>query len=207
MTISPENPRSIGAFLAVIAAAVWIGGCASQGLPSLETRMALQNAEGMTGRLRVSIRGPERRGHATILFGFRRPDALRIEIPGGGGVRLVVVTREGRLCAVFHSEHAVFRAPATAESVAAALTIALTPEEVMDMIAGKPPARLADRRVKWGKSCPREVSARLPDETRLKIKLEDIEATAPDPTAFLDPAPPGFRTIDAREARSLWEKG
>jgi hypothetical protein len=55
----------------------------------------------------VSVSGPEVRGRSRVLLAFRRPDALRIEIPGPAGARLVAVVRAGRLTAVLPAERAV----------------------------------------------------------------------------------------------------
>ncbi|MBN2369239.1 MAG: hypothetical protein JXO72_02000 [Vicinamibacteria bacterium] len=175
-------------------------------MPPIETRQALQGASGLTGRVRVSVRGPGRRGRATILVGFRRPDALRVEIPLGVGQRLVVVTRSERLCAIFPAERAVFRGPADAASVEAALGVALTPSEVMDLIVGAPPARLTVRRVRWRQDRPHDVAVLLPDGTDLKMKMDEIAFTPPAAAVFEEPALPGYRSISADEARSFWER-
>jgi hypothetical protein len=197
--------RLVAAALPALAFACLAFGCASYGLPPLETRQAIWNAEGLTGRVRVSVRGPERRGRARILFGFRRPDALRIEIPEGVGQRLIVITRAERLCAIFPAERAVFRGPATAASVEAALSVALAPSEVMDLLVGAPPQRLSVRRVRWRRSHPRDVAVRLPDGTDLQLKMEEVAFESPAWTAFEEPVLPGYRSIGADEARSLWE--
>ena len=51
-----------------------------------------------------------------MLLAFRRPDALRIEIPGPAGARLVAVARGDRLWAVFPAERAVYYGAARAEA-------------------------------------------------------------------------------------------
>jgi hypothetical protein len=188
----------------MLAFACWAVGCATCGLPPLETRQAFKSTEGLTGRLRVSVRGPERRGRATVLVGFRRPDALRVEIPEGVGQRLVVIARAERLCAIFPADRAVFRGPATAASVEAALSVALTPSEVMDLIVGAPSERLTVHHVRWRRDRPREVAVRLPDGTDLKMKMEEISLAPPAKEAFEEPVLSGYRSISAEEARSLW---
>jgi hypothetical protein len=197
---------ALPAFLAaaIIACCGSMVGCVSAGLAPIETRTALARAEGLTGRMRVTIRGPERRGRATVLFGFKRPDALRIEIPGTTGPRLTVVTRASRLCAVFQAERAVYRDVVSTASIDAALGVALTPEETMDLIVGAPLPRLPQTRVRWGRHFPREVTTRLPEGVELTIKLEEAEVGSPELEAFMEPKLLGYRAIDAEAARDIW---
>jgi hypothetical protein len=61
---------------------------------------------------------------------FRRPDALRIEIPGPAGARLVAVVRAGRLTAVLPAERAVLESAASAAELEALLGVALRPAEI-----------------------------------------------------------------------------
>ena len=60
-----------------------------------------QAARAYSGRLRVKLDGRELRARATVLLAFQRPDALRIEVPGPGGLRLVAVASGERLVAAF----------------------------------------------------------------------------------------------------------
>jgi hypothetical protein len=145
------------------------------------------------------------RGRTAALLGFRRPDGLRIEIPGPTGARLVAVAHGEALTAVFPAERAVFRGEATAAGLEDLLGVALSPSEVMDLLVGTPSPRVRDYRVRWGPSVPRELQATLPDGGRLKVTVESatLDPDLPD-AAFLEPESAGYRAIDAAEARRLW---
>ena len=188
------------------AATLAFEGCATAGLPppaSVVERAAA--AHSYSGRLRVTLNGPELRGRAAVLVGFRRPGALRIEIPGPAGARLMVVARGDELVAVFPGERAVFRGRATAAGLFDLLGIALSPAEVMDLLVGAPSPRVREYRVRWGPAVPRQLEATLPDGGRLKVTVESAtpDADIPD-AAFAEPAHDGYRAIDAAEARRLW---
>lgn len=174
-------------------------------VPPPDVAARAQAARSYSGRLRVKLDGRELRARATVLLAFERPDALRIEVPGPGGLRLVAVTRGGRLTAAFPADRAVYTGAADAAGMEALLGVALTPEEVMDLLLGAPPARLASSEVRWGPTAPRRVDARLRDGSRLQVTAEevDLDVTLP-PAAFEPPPAPGYRTVDAEEARSLW---
>ena len=191
----------------VLAAVVLdLAGCATAGLPppaAVVQRAAA--ARSYSGRLRVTLKGPELRGRTAVLLGFRRPDALRIEIPGPTGARLVAVARGDELVAVFPGERAVYRGPATAAGLEDLLGIALGPAEVMDLLLGTPSPRVREYRARWGPEVPREVQAVLPDGGRLKAAVESatLDAELPE-AAFADPPHAGYRAVDAAEARRLW---
>lgn len=136
---------------------------------------------------------------------FERPDALRIEVPGPAGPRLVAVAGNGVLTAVFPGERAVFVGEATSEAFASLLGVALTPAEVMDLLVGVPSPRLKTYRAGWGAALPRTIVATLPDGGRLDVTVDDAEiATAPPAAAFAVPRHDGYRRIEAEEARRLW---
>jgi hypothetical protein len=184
-----------------------IAGCVSTaGLrPSFDVVERAAAARSYSGRLRVTLKGPELRGRTAVLLGFRRPDALRIEIPGPAGARLLAVARDAALTAVFPGERAVFRGQATAAGLEDLLGIALSPAEVMDLLVGTSSPRVRDHRVRWGPALPREIRATLPDGGRLKVTVETatMDADLPE-AAFAEPAHEGYRAIDAAEARRLW---
>jgi hypothetical protein len=144
------------------------------------------------------------RGRSRVLMAFRRPDAVRIEIPGPSGARLVAVAREGRLTAVLPAERAFLESAAAAEDLEALLGVALSPPELMDVLLGVAPAGLRDYKAQWGNTLPRRVEALLADGTRLKATVDDAEA-GPDlaEAVFLPPPHPGYRRVDADEARRL----
>jgi hypothetical protein len=162
-------------------------------------------ARSYSGRLRVTLKGPEMRGRTAALLGFRRPAALRLEIPGPAGPRLVAVARDEALTAVFPGERAVFRGEATADGLLDLLGVPLSPAEVMDLLVGTPSPRVRDYRARWGPSFPRELQATLPDGGRLKVTVESatLDPDLPD-AAFAEPPHEGFRPVDAAEARRLW---
>jgi len=144
------------------------------------------------------------RGRSRVVMAFRRPDALRIEIPGPAGARLVAVVRGGRLTAVLPAERAVLESAATAADLEALLGIALSPPELMDVLVGKAPPGLRDYEARWGETLPRRVEALLADGTRLVATVDDAEAGVELPEgAFGAPPHPGYRSIDAAEARRL----
>jgi outer membrane lipoprotein-sorting protein len=195
------------AALTTLAAAMLVlAGCATAGLPppaSVALRAAA--ARSYSGRLRVTLNGPELRGRTAALLGFRRPGALRIEIPGPAGARLVAVSSGDALVAVFPGERAVFRGEATAAGLFDLLGVALSPAEVMDLLVGTPSPRVRDYRARWGPVLPRDLQATLPDGGRLKVTVESatLDPELPE-AAFEEPAHEGYRAVDAAEARRLW---
>ena len=158
-----------------------------------------------SARLDVSLRGPDLRAHTRVLLAFRRPDALRIELPGPTGARLIAVARGERLWAVFPAERAVYSGAARAEDLGSLLGVALAPSEVMDLLTGVPSARLRSYRARWGAALPRHIDATLPDGARLQATVEDAEAPARlGEPAFAEPPHAGYRPVDGDQARSLW---
>lgn len=180
--------------------------CAGRPLPpSPETVAAVRSASTLSARLKIALRGPEVRARARVLLAFQRPDALRLELPGPGGARLIAVARAGRLTAVFPAERAVYSGSATAEELEKVLGVALTPAEVMEVLVGAGSPRLRAYEVRWGPRLPRVIEATLPDGARLKVTVEDAETDVVLPeAAFAEPTHEGYRAVDANEARSLW---
>jgi hypothetical protein len=156
--------------------------------------------------LGVTLRGPDLRARTRVLLAFRRPDGLRIEIPGPTGARLVAVARGERLWAVFPGERAFYAGAARAEDLESLLGVALSPAEVMDLLTGVRSPRVREYRVRWGASLPRQIDATLPDGARLTATVEDAQAPAATlgETAFTEPPHDGYRTVDADQARALW---
>jgi hypothetical protein len=167
-----------------------------------------REAASYSARVRVSLNGPGVRARTAALVAFRRPDGLRIEVPGPTGPRLVAVARGGRLAAVFPAERAVYGGAARAAELEALLGVALEPSEVMDLLVGVPSPRLKRYQAGWGPALPRRIDATLPDGGKLKVTVEEAEAGAVLPeAAFADPPHEGFRAVDADEARRLWSGG
>ena len=179
--------------------------CASVPLPSPAVMAEARATVTYSGSLRVSLDGPQFRGRTRVLLGFRRPDALRIEIPGPTGPRLVAVTKDGGLTAVFPGDRAIFRGRATAAELESLLGVGLAPEELIDLLVGAPSPRLRSYEARWSRALPRDITAVLPDGTRLRARVDDSE-TGLDlrDAAFEAPRHEAFREVDAAEARRLW---
>jgi hypothetical protein len=140
-----------------------------------------------------------------VLLAFRRPDGLRLEIPGPTGPRLVAVAADGKLVAVFPAERAVFESAADPKALEALVGVALSPEELIDLLVGVPSPRLESYHATWGEALPRRIEAVLPDGARLVAKIDDAEKGATLPAAAFTPPPhDGYRSIDADEARRMW---
>ena len=190
--------------LAVAAALVLSAACATARLPPPGVAERAASATVWSGSLRVSVKGPDVRGRSRVLMAFRRPDALRIEIPGPAGARLVAVVRGGRLVAVLPGDRAFLESAAAPSDLEALLGLALAPEELMDVLVGVAPPRARAYRARWGETLPRRVEAVLEDGTRLDATVEDAEAGLDLPEAAFDPPPhDGHRRVDADEARRL----
>jgi len=185
-------------------AGLLLSACATATLPPPGVATRAAAAASWSGSVRVSVRGQDVRGRSRVLMAFRRPDAVRIEVPGPSGARLVAVAREGRLTAVLPAERAFLESPATAEDLEALLGVALSPPELMDVLLGVAPAGLRDYKAQWGHTLPRRVEALLADGTRLEATVDDAEAGLDLAEAvFLPPPHPGYRRVDADEARRL----
>jgi len=184
------------------------GGCASAPrLPPPGVVAAARGARAYSAELSVSLRGRNLRGRGRVLVAFARPDALRVEVPGPAGARLVAVARAGRLTAVFPAERGLYVATASSEELEALLGIALTPQELGDLLLGQPGPRLKDYTVQWGPTAPRRIKATLPDGARLDVTVREPALDAAlGPAAFDPPASQGYRTLDREEARSFWSR-
>jgi hypothetical protein len=181
-------------------------GCAARMVPpSAGVADAARAATTYSARIRVTLDGPTVRARTPVLLGFRRPDALRVEVPGPTGARLIVVAHGPALWAVFPAERAVYAGAATEAGLRDLLGVALTPAEVMDVLVGVRPPRLSRYSARWGPALPRSIDATLPDGARLKAAVEDPRAGEPLPAdAFTEPPHDGYRPVAADEARSLW---
>jgi hypothetical protein len=152
----------------------------------------------------VSVRGQDLRGRSRALVAFRRPDAMRIEIPGPSGARLVAVARADRLTAVLFADRARLESAAGPGDLEALLGVALSPSELMDVLLGIAPAAARRYQADWGAALPRRVRAELVDGTKLDARVDEAEADVALPAAAFDPpACEGCREIDANEARRL----
>jgi hypothetical protein len=192
--------------ISLVVAPLVLGACASPARPQAGV-VTCPGRFTASARLKVSLRGRTcRRGPS--LVAFRRPDALRVEVPGPTGARILAVARAERLVAVFPGDRAVFEGRANAADLGALLGVALEPAEVMDLLVGAPPTQARGYRARWGPEAPRRVEAQLPDGTRLDLTIEEPRLGPDLPErAFLDPPHEGYRPVGAEEARSLWSGG
>lgn len=189
----------------LLAAVLFAGACRSLSPPPPLVAERARSAPSLSARLRVSLQGPQARGRATALVAFRRPDALRVEVPGPAGPRLALVAAAGRVLATFPADRAYWEGEATPGSLEALLGVALSPAEVMDLLVGVPPAGLRDYRASWGAVWPRKVTASLADGSRLTVVVEDAEAgDLLPPAAFEEPPHAGFRLLTREEIRGSW---
>lgn len=181
-----------------------VSGCAKAAPPSPLVVQQAAALSAYSASLNVSVNGPRLRGRSRALVAFRRPDGLRIEIPGPSGARLLAVALGGRLTAVLPAERAVLEREARPQELEALLGVALAPAELMDLLVGVPPAGLRDYEARWGRRLPSRVKARLADGTRLVADVEDADGGEQvSPRAFEPPSHEGYRPIDADEARRL----
>lgn len=197
-------PRA--ATIGLIACLVSSAGCATTLTPApAGAPERARSAHSYSASLRVSLKSPSLRARTRALVAFRRPDALRVEIPGPVGPRLVAVARAGRLTAVFPGDRSVFTSEASADAFASLLGIALDPSEIMDLLVGTPSRKLRAYRAGWGPELPNAIEATLPDGGHLNVAVEDA-GLGPElgSRAFEPPPSEGFRDVTAAEARELW---
>ncbi len=201
-----SSPRRL--FVLLLPALAAVAGCATGFLPPPADVAARAAAtQSYSGRMRVSLRAPTLRARAPVIVAFSRPDALRIEVPGPGGARLVAVTRAGRLTAVFPGEQAVYQGQATEGELEALLGVPLTPAEVIDLLLGVPSPRLRGYEARWGVDLPRRIEATLPDGGKLRLDVEEADRGVElPPSAFDEPPHAGYRAIAIDVARTLWTR-
>jgi len=186
----------------------WTTACAS--LPSRppESLLAeLRAARSYRAELGVKLRGPNLRGRAQVLIACERPDRLRLEVPGPGGVRLVAVAEAGRLLAVFPAEAAYYRAAADREELRALLGLELTPAEVMDLLLGLDVPSAREQESRWGPRLPTRVEATLADGARVRAVARAPELDPDLPRAAFELTwPAGYRALSRDELQSLWSR-
>jgi len=200
----PSSSRSLRPRPELAALALLLAACATARLPAPGVAEKARAATSWSGSLRVSVRGQDLRGRSHALVAFRRPDAMRIEIPGPSGARLVAVARADRLTAVLFADRARLESAAGPGDLEALLGVALSPSELMDVLLGIAPAAARRYEADWGAALPRRVRAELADGTKLDARVDEAEADVELPPAAFDPPPcEGCRPIDANEARRL----
>lgn len=204
MTTLPLRTTAAAASLLLLCASA----CASlPARPAPGVAEAALAARSYSAELGVRLRGREWRGRGRALVACARPDALRVEVPGPSGARLVAVARGGRLTAVFPPERAVYEGQASAEELRDLLGLALEPAEVMDLLVGRGSARLASYELRWGPRAPAKIAATLPDGAQLEVSVKEPELDRELPEqAFATPAHAGYRTLARDEARQMWSR-
>ncbi|MEO8499388.1 MAG: hypothetical protein ABI565_00635 [Vicinamibacteria bacterium] len=180
----------------LIAAA--IAGCATRGHIATPDEMArLNSARGLSASGRLTLSGPKGRFSARVVFGVARPDALRIEVPEGTGLRFLLVAREGRLRADRPGDDAMFEGPSTREVMSGLFGIDLSPSDLVNAILGAPPQHL-DVGWRFERNGPAQVSIRGVSHIRLTLTLDEPEVESPRPEAFA-PGPPRAHVLGLRE--------
>jgi hypothetical protein len=154
--------------------------------------------------VRIKLSGAGLRGRASTLVAFRRPDSLRVEVPGPGGLRMLAVARDGELMALFPGERAVYRADATERTFEELFGVRLAPSDVMDLLVGAQPAAATSVKVWWGTRWPERVDARIEGGGKLDMRVEDPEGAPVPDAAFVFPDVRGYRSVGAAEARRFW---
>jgi hypothetical protein len=178
--------------------AVSLSACATRGHIASPAEMALlEKAEGLSSAGRITLSGPKGRVSARVVFGAARPEALRIEIPGGTGLRFILVAKDGKLRADLPGDDAMYEGPATTEVMDALFGIDLQPRDLVGAILGSPPDSVS---VSWRfeRSVPVRLTIRGSNETSLVLSLDDPEIVAPRPQAF-EFGPPRARAWSLRE--------
>lgn len=172
--------RTVAALLLAAAA----GACAARGHVATPADLAsLREASGLSAGGRIELSGPQGRVRARLVFGVARPDALRIEIPAGAGLRFLLVARDGRLRADLPPDDAMYEGPATAAVMDQLFGIDVAPSDLVAAILGTPPDAL---RTSWrfDQGHPARLLVERPGGGRLVLSFEDPETEAPAPNAF-----------------------
>jgi hypothetical protein len=124
---SSDPSRARGSRLALVLAAAAAASCAAPlAVPPATVVAQARVVPSYSARLNVTLRGPELRARTRVLLAFRRPDGLRIEIPGPAGARLVAVAQGERLVGIAAGERAVYGG-APREGRRSLLGVALAP--------------------------------------------------------------------------------
>jgi hypothetical protein len=184
--------------VAALLFAASLAGCATRGHVATPDEVArLERAGGLSASGKITLSGPKGKFSARVVFGVARPDALRIEIPGGTGLRFLLVAKEGILRADLPGDDAMFEGPGTREVMNGLFGIDLSPADLVRAVLGPPPPSME---VGWrfAKTLPAQVSIRGSNQTRLSITLDDAEVEAPKPRAF-DFGPARARVFTLRE--------
>ena len=132
----------------------------------------------------MTLSSPRGSFSARVVFGVAASDSLRIEIPGGSGLRFLLICNDGRLRADLPEDDAMFEGVATGEVMNELFGIDLAPKDLIAALLGSAPPSL---RVDWrfDRSKPAHVSMAKSTVARLSLALDDPETSAPSATAFV----------------------
>ena len=161
-----------------------LGACATRGhIATPDEKARLTGAAGLSASGRLTLVGPKGKFAARVVFGVARPDAVRIEIPAGTGLRFLLVTKGGTLRADLPGDDAMFEGPGTSEIMNGLFGIDLSPEDLVGAILGSPKPSL-DVTWRFDKTLPAQVTIQGTNNTRLTLTLDDPEVASPPPQAF-----------------------
>lgn len=177
---------------------MWVSACAARGHIATPGDLALlEKADGLSSAGRITLQGSKGKFSARVIFGVARPDALRLEIPAGAGLRFLLVAKDGRLRADLPGDDAMFEGPATPEVMNGLFGIDLAPKDLVGAILGSPPASL-DVSWRFERSLPAQMSIRGSNDTRLTLSFDEPVVGSPRSRAF-DFGPPRAHTWSLRE--------
>lgn len=148
----------------------------------------LQETNGLSASGRITLEGPTGRFSTRVVLGVARPQSLRIEIPAGGGLRFLLIAKDGRLRADLPQDDAMFEGPGTSEVMDRLFGIRVEPAALIAAVLGSPPEEF---RAEWRFDRARPVRITLRDAkgSTLTLALDDVETEAPAERAFAFGAP------------------
>ena len=159
-------------------------GCAARGHIATPDQIAgLQRATGLSASGKITLWGPRGRFGARLIFGVARPDALRIEIPSGAGLRFLLVARDGSLRADLPGEDAMFEGGETREAMNELFGIDLEPRDLVSALLGSPPDSM---NVEWRFESvkPAQMTLHGKDGTQHLVTLDQATLEPPGGKAF-----------------------
>ena len=160
-------------------------GCAARGRIATPDEMArLTATDGFSAAGQIALAGPGGRFRTRVVIGVARPDALRIEIPSGSGLRFLLVTNGGKLRADLPPDDAMYEGPATSAVMDALFGVAFDPRDLVAALLGDaPPGIVTTWRFNRGQ--PARVSMKDGRGRELTLSVDESELQAPNARAFL----------------------
>lgn len=167
-----------------LALAFLTSGCAARGHIASPVEISkLKATNGLSASGKLTLSGPRGRFSARVVFGVAVNDSLRIEIPGGAGLRFLLIAHDGKLRADLPEDDAMFEGAASSAVMQDLFGIDLAPRDLVAALVGSPPADLA---VDWRfeKDSPVQVTMQKGEDAKLSITLDSPELSPPPATAF-----------------------